>query len=71
MHTATDPLLYDITWHMLHCWEPSPVLEKAESEGGEGAGTAFLTLILKEQGRIPSLPTPRDWRSWQETQDSV
>lgn len=49
-HTATDPLLYDRTWHMLHCSEPSLVLEKAESEGGERAGAAFLNLTLKEQG---------------------
>lgn len=41
-HPATDPLLYDIIWRMLHCSEPSLVPEKAESESGEGAGTAFL-----------------------------
>lgn len=26
-HTSTDPLLYDITWRMLYCLEPSLVLE--------------------------------------------
>lgn len=29
-HTSTDPLLYDISWLMLHYLEPSLILEKAE-----------------------------------------
>lgn len=49
----------------------SLVLEKAEGEDGDGAGTAFLILTLKEQGCLPSLPTPIEWHPWQETQDSV
>lgn len=31
-----------------------------ETEAGEGAGTAFLILTLKEQGCLFPLSTPRD-----------
>lgn len=43
-HTSTDPLLYDITWRMLHCSEPSLGLEKAERRVERAQEQPFLFL---------------------------
>lgn len=42
-----------------------------ETEAGEGAGTAFLILTLKEQGCLFPLSTPRDCGVCIEAQDPV